>query len=169
MLTFLRKLFRRTKEIPFKNLWTGRFFEVKNPALKPLWLFDALGLAETVLKMPEFSEMVSIQDGFEFSDDSPEMILKKLKSARSFYQDTYKSFYIFSSTTAYTDLAGNVFWNLRNNPRDIGEMVATAIHERLHSVGYKHKHGASGKEFDEFGNIVKACVYLLLKSEAQNA
>lgn len=164
MLRFFRWIFGiKTVKPVVESFWTGRFFEIKYPETSPLWLFNVLNLAEEVVRDKRFKAQIEAIDHFEFTNDSGVMVMKNLTVAQSFYQTVGRRANPFSKVTASTDVYGHVAWNTGMNPRDLISMLKTAIHERFHSVGYKHLHGASGSEFDLVSNIAGHVAQMIIE------
>ncbi len=101
------------------------------------WLDEAVRVADCVTDNSAFVAEVYDIPSFYYTSDLGKDVAKNLVKKDSIHIYTYKSKNPFSKVNAYRGSNGSVYFNLRNNPRDLKDMVNTVIHERLH-IWYSH-------------------------------
>lgn len=108
------------------------------------WLAEVGKVANCVVKQPDFIKEVSEHKQFDYTSDSSKTVAEKMAKFTPVILTTYTK--NCSSAIAYRNVGSNiVYFNLgkncklqRLNPRAMKYMINTAIHERLHVVGYGH-------------------------------
>lgn len=129
------------------------FFELRS---KLSYLPEVVRIADLVILDKDFQKEIEQIESFKDSKENGYQVVSKMLSPIKAVVSSYKSKNPYSSTTAYT-VEDRVYFNTRNNPRRISEMVNTAIHERLHVLNYHHKGNSWRKNQDtvpyKVGNI----------------
>jgi len=108
------------------------------------WLKDVVRIANCVNNDADYIYEISRLKSFFFTNDTGKEVSKNLVSDKVATLLTYKSAWRWSKTNAFND-NGVIKFNVRNNPRDMVNMVDTAIHERLH-FWYSHNGNSNTKE-----------------------
>lgn len=104
------------------------------------WLGEVARVAECVVADKAFLYDVAQQSKFTHTDLTPYEVAKKIRNSTTPVKlTTYKTINPWSKAIAYRNIGSDVvYFNLRKNPRELNEMVNTAIHEWLHVVGFDH-------------------------------
>lgn len=97
---------------------------------------EMVKVADCVTNLKEFQDEVSSLEKFGNTTDSGKQILEKMLMPTKAKIRHYRPWNFKSSVTAYT-VGEEVYFNSRMK-RLLKDNVNTAIHERLHVLGYKH-------------------------------
>ena len=112
-----------------------------------VWLQDLAKKANKTFNCIHFLEEVGKVKKFDYTDKKPSEVLKDVYL---FNKDVkVKTYYKrFSKAIAYTYYGNDeIYLNLKNNPRDMSEMINTITHESMHLLGYGHgSNSPLGKE-----------------------
>lgn len=101
------------------------------------YVAETIKVATCVLNNQDFQKEISEISSFDYTTDSGEQVLLKIKSGKIAQVGTYKSFNPWSAAIAYSS-GGYIYYNTRKNPREMKYMVNTLTHEYLHVIGYGH-------------------------------
>lgn len=109
------------------------------------YMVDVAEVANCVIYNPKFIAEVQTHKQFDYTKDNSATIAKKMAEFTPVILSTFKK--PLSKTIAVRNVGSNVlYFNTSKNPRLMKYMVNTAVHERLHVVGYGHgDNSASGK------------------------
>lgn len=101
------------------------------------YIKDVAEVANCVIYNDKFRAEVAAHKQFDFTKDDSKTVARKMAVWTPVVISTYKK--RFTKTIAYRNVGSNVlYFNTTMNPRSMREMVNTAVHERLHVVGYGH-------------------------------
>lgn len=93
--------------------------------------------ANCVIRKKSFQDEVKSIKSFNGTNDNGEQVLAKLLS-KSCNITTYSKRFSKVLATTWSSDRENVYFNTRNNPRSVPEMINTAVHECLHLSNYSH-------------------------------
>lgn len=143
-------------EIPSKPIETLPRYVSKASVYKPQ--IDAIiAQAECILKDSTFHEEILAVEKYTLTEDSPTIILEKLKASTAQAEvKTYSK--NFTSAVAYRE-GNSIYINSpKFNKRTSKDWVGTLVHEYLHLVGYNHGFWVSKIDLDsptyKIGSIV---------------
>lgn len=120
-------------------------FSVKSNLKYMIKLAD---VSNCVIKKESFASDLLKIESFDYSDANGETVYNDLINHRSTLR-TYRSKNPFSSVNAMTlkSKKHEIYFNRKNNPRSMKEMVRTSVHELSHNAGYSHGDNTTrGKE-----------------------
>lgn len=104
------------------------------------WIAEVARRANCVIQNKDFIKEVGAHPKYDFTSDSSEVVASKMVKFTPVIITTYcKKPRLGVQTNAYRNVGSNViYFNTCINKRSIESNVNTAVHERLHVVGYGH-------------------------------
>lgn len=100
------------------------------------YLPEVIRIADCVTNLKSFQDEVGSIEKFTSSNDNGTLVVSKMMTSKKAIVRHYTK--RASKVTAKT-VGDEVYFNRKMNPRALTSMVNTAIHERLHVLGYHHK------------------------------
>lgn len=103
------------------------------------WAKDLVKVANCLINKQEFINAIESIDKFDYSDKNGKTVIELMKGAKCGIRVyTTKNPWSSAIATTYASDKEYLYLNLRKNPRAMGAMVNTAIHECSHIAGFSH-------------------------------
>lgn len=114
-----------------------------------LWVTEVADIASCVVRLPELLNELGSVKALTHTSMNPEQVKLAVANFKPSGVRTYKTKNPVSKViaTTYASDRENLYLNTRKNPRPIGQMVNTLLHEASHLNGFSHgDNNPRGKE-----------------------